>query len=57
MTKKEAIKRKQSLAREIHNIREDYAGVEKEDMPQDILQEISTMMTEMKELREFLGNE
>jgi len=57
MTKKEAIKRKQALAREIHNIREDYAGVEKEDMPQDILQEISTMMTEMKELREFLGNE
>jgi len=57
MTKKEAIKRKQALAREIHNIREDYAGVEKEDMPQDILQEIATLMTEMKELREFLGNE
>lgn len=57
MTKKEAIKRKQALAREIHNIREDYAGVTKEDMPQDIILEINAMMTEMKGLRELLGNE
>lgn len=57
MTKKEAVKRKQALAREIHNIREDYAGVTKEDMPEDIILEISTMMSEMKSLRELLGNE
>lgn len=57
MTKREMIKRKQALAREIHNIREDYAGVEKEDIPEDITQEITAMMTEMKGLRELLGNE
>ena len=47
MTKKEAIKRKQALAREIHNIREDYAGVAKEDMPEDIILEIDELMSEM----------
>lgn len=57
MTRKEAIKRKQMLAREIHNIREDYTGVAKEDMPEDITEEINTLMTEMKGLRELLGNE
>jgi len=57
MTKKEAIKRKQALAREIHNIREDYAGVAKEDMPEDIILEIDELMSEMKGLRELLGNE
>ena len=51
------IKRKQSIAREIHNLREDYAGVAKEDMPEDIILEINSMMTEMKGLRELLGNE
>ena len=56
-TKKEMIKRKQSIAREIHNLREDYAGVAKEDMPEDIILEINSMMTEMKGLRELLGNE
>lgn len=57
MTKKEAIKCKQALAREISNIRKDYVGVAKEDLPEDIIMEVSSLMSEMKELRKFLGNE
>lgn len=57
MTKKELKTRKNYLAHQIHNIREDYAGVEKEDMPQDVLDEISVFMTELKEVRTALGKE
>ena len=57
MTKKELIARKNHLAHEIHNIREDYSGIEKEDMPQDILDEITVFMTELREIRLALGKE
>jgi len=57
MTKKELIARKNHLAHEIHNIREDYSGVSKEDMPTDVLSEIDTFMVELKEIRTLLGKD
>lgn len=50
-------KRKAQLAHDIRNLREDYAGVDKEDMPDEITIEINSMMTELKELRVLLGND
>ena len=57
MTKKEMIKRKHALSYQIRNIREDYAGVLKEDLPQDVVEEVVTLMAELKALREELGND
>lgn len=57
MTNKEMKKRKAQLAHDIRNLREDYAGVDKEDMPDEITVEIAMMMTELKELRVLLGND
>lgn len=57
MTKKELIARKNHLAHEISNIREDYIGVAKDDMPQDIIDEVDMLMTELKEIRTALGKE
>lgn len=57
MTKKELIKRKQALAYQIRNIRADYDGVLKEDLPQDVVDEVVALMAELKGLREALGNE
>ena len=56
-TKKEMIKRKQAIAYRVRNIREDYAGVLKEDIPEDVAAEVVDLMAELKVLRETLGNE
>ena len=56
-SKKELIKRKQALSYQIRNIREDYAGVAKDDMPQEVVEEVVALMAELKVLREELGNE
>ena len=56
-SKKDMKKRKLQLAHDIRNLREDYAGVDKEDMPDEINDEIATMMVELKELRVLLGND
>jgi hypothetical protein len=50
-TKKELIKRKQSLAYNIRNIKQDFEGVLREDMPQDVIDEVVAMMAEMKEIQ------
>lgn len=57
MTKKEMIKRKQALAYQIRNIRADYDGVLKEDIPSEVVEEVVALMAELKTLREELGNE
>ena len=57
MTKKEMIKQKHKLAYKIRSIREDYAGVLKDDLPQEIVEEVVALMAELKVLREELGNE
>ena len=57
LSKKDMKKRKLQLAHDIRNLREDYAGVDKEDMPDEINVEIATMMVELKELRVLLGND
>jgi hypothetical protein len=57
MTKKEMIKQKHKLAYKIRSIREDYAGVLKDDLPQEIVEEVVALMAELKALREELGNE
>ena len=57
MSVKEMKKRKAQLAHDIRNLREDYAGVDKEDMPEEVTAEIATMMVELKELRVLLGND
>ena len=56
-TKKEMIKRKQAIAYRVRNIREDYAGVLKEDIPAEVAEEVTLLMAELKTLREVLGNE
>ena len=56
-TKKEMIKQKHKLAYKIRSIREDYAGVLKNDLPQEIVEEVVALMAELKVLREELGNE
>lgn len=56
-SKKELIKRKQALSYQIRNIRADYEGVLREDLPQEIVQEVVELMAELKVLREELGNE
>jgi hypothetical protein len=48
MTKKEAKTRKAKLAHDIRNLKDDYAGVSKEDMPQDVIDELAGMMAELK---------
>jgi hypothetical protein len=57
MTKKEMIKRKQALSYQIRNIRADYDGVLKEDIPAEVVEEVVALMAELKTLREELGNE
>ena len=51
MTKKETTARIKAIAREVSNIKSDYSGVFPEDMPEEITEEIATLMTEAKELR------
>lgn len=51
MTKKELIRLKQHYARQIRNIRIDYSGVADEDMPDEILDEITILITRMNEIR------
>ena len=48
MTKKEAKTRKAKLAHDISNLRADYAGVLREDLPQEVIDELSSMMAELK---------
>jgi len=57
MNKKDMKKRKAQLAHDIRNLRLDYAGVDKEDMPEEINVEIATMLFELQELRVLLGND
>lgn len=57
LTKREAIKRKKVLAHDIRNLRADYEGVFKEDIPEDVAADLKTMMAELMLLREQLGNE
>jgi uncharacterized protein HemX len=56
MNKKAMIARKKALAHDIRNLKDDYSGVLLEDLPQDVIDEVNIMMTELKELRELLGN-
>jgi hypothetical protein len=54
MTKKEAKLRKAKLAHDIRNLKDDYSGVLREDLPQEVIDEITAMMTELKEIhKEF----
>lgn len=57
LTKRDAIKRKKALAHNIRNLQVDYAGVFKEDIPEDVQTDLKTMMKELMSLREMLGNE
>jgi len=56
-TKKQLITRKHTISHSIMGIKFDYAGVDPEDMPPEITEELATLMTEMKQLRVELGNE
>ena len=53
-TKKELQKQKQKLSYKIRNIRDDYSGVLKEDIPEEVAQEIALLMKEMAEIRQYL---
>ena len=57
MGKRELKKRKDVLSYQIRNIREDYTGVAQEDWPAETVQEVATLMTELKQVREALGKE
>lgn len=57
MTKKQMIKHKAALSYQIRSIRQDYAGVLREDLPEEVVAEVVALMAELKELREELGNE
>lgn len=48
------IKRKNSIAHEIRNIKQDYAGVMSEDLPTEICNELKTLMAELRTIREKL---
>ena len=50
-TKRELTKEKNKLVHEIQNIKSDYAGVLKEDMPEDIVAEMSGLMKQLTEVR------
>ena len=54
MTKKELIKQKAALTHEITNIRADYKHLSKEDMPEEIVAELASLMVDLKALREEL---
>ena len=51
MNKRDLIKRKTALVHEIVNITDDYADVPKEDMPADVVAELTAFMNELKEIR------
>ena len=55
MTKKELIVRKNALAHDIRNIREDYKYLNKEDIPAEVVAEVRAMMEEMKIIQEALS--
>lgn len=54
MNKREMVARKTQVAREIMNIKRDYSGVDKEDMPEDIVEELETLNGELQILRDRL---
>jgi hypothetical protein len=57
MNKRELKARKTVLSYQIRNIRADFNGVLKEDMPTEIVDEIATLLAELHEVREALGKE
>ena len=48
------IKRKQGIAHEIRNIKQDYADVLAEDLPIEISKELKKLMDELRSIREQL---
>ena len=54
MNKREMVARKTQVAREIMNIKRDYSAVDKEDMPEDIVDELETLNGELQILRDRL---
>ena len=57
LNKRQMVARKYVLGRNIANLRHDYAGVPKEDIPQESLDEIQVLLDELKQIREVLGND
>jgi len=55
MTKKELIARKNALAHDIRNIREDYKYLNKEDIPAEVTAEVLAMLEEMKTIQAALA--
>ena len=48
------IKRKQGIAHEIRNIKQDYADVLAEDLPTEISKELKKLMDELRSIHEQL---
>ena len=51
MNKRDLIKRKTALVHEIVNITDDYCHIPKEDMPADVVAELTAYMNELKSIR------
>ena len=55
MTKKELTKRKTTLTHHIVNIRADYSTVAKEDIPEDVTEELKKLMEELQDVKQKLA--
>jgi len=54
MSKKELAKKKVKLTYQISNIRADYSTIAKDEIPEEVTEEIRTLMSELKDIKEKL---